>query len=234
MSRAKISLRTRWKEALDVLSEGEAESLHSLLGYICLAYLHGPPDVYEKGQTVKLDILGRRPDLDHLPAWLSMPWICVSERLERRPMLDYAGCVLNNWERLDPAGPIKPSNLRLLRRFTGLVDEEWFFKTHIIIESEGGHVISSLEAASALLQVPSKCRPFPDKCSRKAISCAMKDENIHNLHRLQELHTLEEALWRLASVCLPIMQLGMNCCCGGNGIVTAGVAASFGIWGGKS
>ena len=88
-----------------------------------------------------------------------------------------------------------------------LVDEEWFFKTHIIIESEGGHVISSLEAAflalqaclrmkcacysflnletsrSALLQVPSKCRPFPDKCSRKAISCAMKDENIHNLHR---------------------------------------------------
>jgi len=173
--------RTDIKEALDVLSEGEAESLHSLLGYICLAYLHGPPDVYEKGQTVKLDILGRRPDLDHLPAWLSMPWICVSERLERRPMLDYAGCVLNNWERLDPAGPIKPSNLRLLRRFTGLVDEEWFFKTHIIIESEGGHVISSLEA----------------------ISCAMKDENIHNL--LQELHTLEEALWRLASVCLPIM-----------------------------
>ena len=29
-----------------------------------------------------------------------------------------------------------------------LVDEEWFFKTHIIIESEGGHVISSLEAAT--------------------------------------------------------------------------------------
>ncbi|CAE7233052.1 Ido1, partial [Symbiodinium necroappetens] len=181
LSHALPQNRAEIKEALDVLSEGEAESLHSLLGYICLAYLHGPPDVYEKGQTVKLDILGRRPDLDHLPAWLSMPWICVSERLERRPMLDYAGCVLNNWERLDPAGPIKPSNLRLLRRFTGLVDEEWFFKTHIIIESEGGHVISSLEA----------------------ISCAMKDENIHNL--LQELHTLEEALWRLASVCLPIM-----------------------------
>ena len=28
----------------------------------------------------------------------------AEERLERRPMLDYAGCVLNNWERLDPAG----------------------------------------------------------------------------------------------------------------------------------
>ena len=31
----------------------------SVGGYICLAYLHGPPDVYEKGQTVKLDILGQ-------------------------------------------------------------------------------------------------------------------------------------------------------------------------------
>ena len=50
-------------------------------------------------------------------------------------MLDYAGCVLNNWERIDPERPLKPSNLRLLRRFTGLVDEEWFFKTHIIIEA---------------------------------------------------------------------------------------------------
>ncbi|CAJ1443640.1 unnamed protein product, partial [Effrenium voratum] len=48
--------------------------------------------------------------------------------------LDYAGCVLNNWERIDPLGPVSPQNVRLLRRFTGLVDEEWFFKTHIIIE----------------------------------------------------------------------------------------------------
>ena len=28
----------------------------------------------------------------------------AEERLGRRPMLDYAGCVLNNWERLDPSG----------------------------------------------------------------------------------------------------------------------------------
>ena len=45
--------------------------------------------------------------------------------------------------------------------------------------------------------------------------------------RLQELHTLEEALWRLASVCLPIMQLGMNFCCRGNVILTAEVVAIF-------
>ncbi|CAE7921364.1 Ido1 [Symbiodinium necroappetens] len=67
-------------------------------------------------------------------------------------MLDYAGCVLNNWERLDPKGPIKPSNVRLLRRFTGLIDEEWFFKTHIIIESEGGHVAGALKSISAAMR----------------------------------------------------------------------------------
>ena len=33
----------------------------------------------------------------------------AEERLERRPMLDYAGCVLNNWERLDPAGTFDSS-----------------------------------------------------------------------------------------------------------------------------
>ena len=37
----------------------------------------------------------------------------------------------------------RPSKGKNLPR---LVDEEWFFKTHIIIESEGGHVVSSLEA----------------------------------------------------------------------------------------
>ena len=58
------------------------------------------------------------------PRIVTRPWICVSEKLGRRPMLDYAGCVLNNWERIDPERPLKPSNLRLLRRFTGLVDEE--------------------------------------------------------------------------------------------------------------
>ena len=81
-----------------------------------------------------------------------------------------------------------------------LVDEEWFFKTHIIIESEGGHVISSLEAGFLALQVclQMQCASLAPvfssrfvsplasaKCSHclKAISCAMKDENIHNLPR---------------------------------------------------
>mmetsp|Transcript_106953 Transcript_106953/g.255238 ORF Transcript_106953/g.255238 Transcript_106953/m.255238 type:complete len:1036 (-) Transcript_106953:117-3224(-) len=166
-------------EALEELTEGELECLHSALGYVCLAYVHSVVDVYEK--NVAFNIVGTSEEITKLPDWLAAPYLGVSRRLDRQPMLDYAGCVLNNWERLDPKGPIKPSNVRLLRRFTGLIDEEWFFKTHIIIESEGGHVAGAL----------------------KSISAAMRNNDLHNL--LQELHLLEEALWRLASVCLPIM-----------------------------
>ncbi|CAJ1342409.1 unnamed protein product [Effrenium voratum] len=150
-----------------------------MLGYVCLGFINKIPEIYEDSSV---DIIaGPRENLQELPSWLARPWISVSEKLGRRPMLDYAGCVLNNWERIDPEGPVTPSNVRLLRRFTGLVDEEWFFKTHIIIEAEGSHVVSSLEA----------------------ISKAMASENWHNL--LQALRSLEEALWRLTSVCLPIM-----------------------------
>ena len=50
-------------------------------------------------------------------------------------MLDYSGCVLYNWALLDEKGPVDMNNARMLRRFTGLVDEEWFFKTHLVIEA---------------------------------------------------------------------------------------------------
>lgn len=179
-------------EALRALSEAVLESLHSTLGYICLSYVRSPPDIYDDGlvlESVSTDpekesakkLLGRPPDEQVLPSWLARPWIMTSNMLKRRPMLDYAGCVLNNWERINPEGPISPSNVRLLRRFTGLADEEWFFKTHIIIESEGSHVVSALGS----------------------ISEALAQDDTRSV--LQELHALEEAMWRVSSVCLPIM-----------------------------
>lgn len=169
------------RQAIASLSDGELEALHSILGYVCLAYVHAPPEIYEQDAENLVNIMARTSQLASLPEWLSRPWICVSEKLERRPMLDYAGCVLNNWERIDPRGPLVPSNVRLLRRFTGLVDEEWFFKTHIIIEAEGSHVVSSLES----------------------IRCSVEKQEVVGL--LEELRSLEENLWRLSSVCLPIM-----------------------------
>jgi hypothetical protein len=201
-----------------------------------------------------------------LPNWLAVPYCAVARRLGRRPTLDYAACVLYNWDRVDRSGPIRcamrcferhhiashriasrrrrrrrreaapvlsrlsvcrpkgslalsrslsPSrvssphfvhlpprllpcfrhpvssrpgvvsmgNVRLLNRFTGLVDEEWFFKTHIVIESEAAEVVHALSRGVHALQ---GVRPDPEAL-------------------LLSLRALEGALWRVARVCLPIM-----------------------------
>ena len=81
------------------------------------------------------------PDVPRsVPTYLSTVWLAVSEKLGRHPTIDYADCVLYNWVRIDPASAITPENIRLLNRFTGLMDEEWFLKTHVIIESEVRHL----------------------------------------------------------------------------------------------
>jgi len=93
-------------------------------------------------------------------------------------MIDYASTVLYNWARVDPDGPIAPTNIRCVLRMTGLLDEEWFFKTHVIIESEAAHAVSAVIAAS---------------------------QTDDDGELLQCLVSLEEAFWRVVRACLPIM-----------------------------
>jgi hypothetical protein len=93
-------------------------------------------------------------------------------------MIDYASTVLYNWQRVDPSGPMQPDNIRCVLRMTGLMDEEWFYKTHVVIESEAAHVVSACLNASA----------------------ARSDDDL-----LSHLVALEEALWRVVRACLPIM-----------------------------
>jgi hypothetical protein len=87
------------------------ERVHSLYGYIGKGYVHGRAEA-DGAQSV--------------PSFISEGWLAVSAKLGRHPTIDYADCVLNNWQRIDPHGPITPENIRLLNRFTGLLDEEWY------------------------------------------------------------------------------------------------------------
>ena len=104
--------------SIDVL-----ERVHGLYGYLGKGYVHGTTALDEDGAL-------------SVPAYMSAGWLAVSHRLGRPPTIDYADCVLYNWERLDPRAGMTPENIRMLNRFTGLVDEEWFLKTHVVIESE--------------------------------------------------------------------------------------------------
>ena len=113
--------------AAAIVAEGSEEVLervHALYGYLGKGYVLAAPKAAgaDGAHTV--------------PDFISAGWLAVSERLGRPPTIDYADCVLNNWQRIDPDAGITPENIRLLHRFTGLVDEEWFLKTHVIIESE--------------------------------------------------------------------------------------------------
>ena len=112
-------------------SDEALERVHALYGYIGKGYVHKSNTADPKAPLV-------------VPDFLAAGWLAVSDRLDRHPTIDYAGCVLNNWQRIDPERGIVPENIRLLHRFTGLLDEEWFLKTHVIIESESSGVISAI------------------------------------------------------------------------------------------
>ena len=149
------------EKSLDVL-----ERVHALYGYIGKGYVHGHVD----GDGAQ-----------HVPPFLSTGWLAVSSKIGRQPTIDYADCVLNNWERIVPNGPLTPENLRLLNRFTGLLDEEWFLKTHVIIESEAAGVVSAIYDAYHAIKL--------DDCDKL----------------LAMLGWLEQAMSHVASNCLWIM-----------------------------
>ena len=67
----------------------------------------------------------------------------------------------------------------LLNRFTGLLDEEWFLKTHVIIESEASSVVSAIyDACNAIRnadkdRLPAMLAPEPlcDGCFSRCQGC---------------------------------------------------------------
>lgn len=124
-----------------------------------------------------------------------------------RARLFFPGCARSVashrvWSRVaapqvDRTGPISMANVRLLNRFTGLVDEEWFFKTHIIIESEAAAVVHALQRG---LEALGGGAPAAPGGAAPPGSGAPDPEAL-----LLSLRALEGALWRVARVCLPIM-----------------------------
>lgn len=79
-----------------------------------------------------------------LPATISSALVKLGERLDRPPMLAYAGMVLNNWQLKDETEGFIPQNIALLLRFTDYIDESWFFQVHIAIEAQAGKMLRAL------------------------------------------------------------------------------------------
>ena len=79
----------------------------------------------------------------HLPANLARPIVAIADRLGQAPLLPYSAYVLDNWYRLDKAGPVDLSNIAMFQNFLGGDDENWFVLVHVAIEAEAGVLLDN-------------------------------------------------------------------------------------------
>ena len=77
-----------------------------------------------------------------LPATLARPIWALARRLGEKPLLSYSAYVLDNWGRLDPAGPIALDNLFMIQSFLAGQDEAWFVLVHVAIEARAGAMLA--------------------------------------------------------------------------------------------
>jgi len=114
-----------------------AENIFSLFAILASAYVHADAvEIVGSEQGSDLPVI--------LPACISVPLKALAEHVGRKPILDYAGCVLTNWELKEPEKLMTLDNIKILRTFTRTRAEEWFFIIHVMIEYHGGLVMDSI------------------------------------------------------------------------------------------
>jgi len=92
-------------------------------------------------------VLGGPKPLSIIPEVIARPWVQLSKKLDRPPVLSYASYCLNNWFLLDSEETISLENVCLITNFLGGVDEDWFVTVHVCIEDAAA---GAIEAAGAL------------------------------------------------------------------------------------
>src|SRR5436190_12717071 len=98
---------------------------------------------------VQAYVWGEPEPPSHLPACLGKPIVAIADRLGQAPLLPYSAYVLDNWARIDKAGPITLENIRMVQNFLGGSDENWFVMVHVAIEAEAGVLVDNAVALVA-------------------------------------------------------------------------------------
>ncbi|XP_049638876.1 LOW QUALITY PROTEIN: indoleamine 2,3-dioxygenase 1-like [Suncus etruscus] len=97
-----------------------------VLGYITMAY------VGNKGDKDIRKILPRN---------IAVPYCKLSEKLGLPPILVYADCVLANWKKKDPNGPMTYENMDILFSFPGGDCSKGFFLVSLLVETAAANAI---------------------------------------------------------------------------------------------
>jgi len=90
---------------------------------------------------VQAYVWGEPTPPEALPANLAVPFVALADRIGVPPVMNYADYILENWYRLDPAGPIALGNVMQVQQFAGGLDEEWFVQIHVAIEATAGRAL---------------------------------------------------------------------------------------------
>lgn len=105
-------------------SIAEEERAMMLLAFFAHAYIHSPPT-----------------PRNYLPENIAVPWIQITSKLNRKPILSHSTNVLYNWKRLDKEKPLQLDNMATLCQFHGGLDESWFYLITVEIERVGAQAI---------------------------------------------------------------------------------------------
>ncbi len=89
---------------------------------------------------------GPAPEL-RIPRNLARPLCAVAQRLDRPPIVHFAGMNLYNWRRIDPTQPVSADNATMLEHFLGGVDEDWFFIVTLGVELTGAPMLACITSA---------------------------------------------------------------------------------------
>ncbi len=91
---------------------------------------------------------GPAPDF-RIPRNLARPLCAVAQRLDRPPIVHFAGMNLYNWRTIDPTQPVSMDNATMIAQFLGGVDEDWFFIVTLGVELAGAPMLPCTVAAVA-------------------------------------------------------------------------------------
>jgi len=112
---------------LDDHSLEEQELLFAQLSFIAHAY-----------------VWGDLKPVQNLPHNIGSPWVKLSEKFKRPPILSYASYCLHNWYKINETEDISLDNVALINNFLGGIDEDWFVTIHVCIEDAASPAILSV------------------------------------------------------------------------------------------
>ncbi|XP_062069016.1 indoleamine 2,3-dioxygenase 1 isoform X2 [Lepus europaeus] len=162
---------------------------HLVLGYITMAYVWGQGD----GDIRKV-----------LPRNIAIPYCKLSEKLGLPPILVYADCVLANWKKKDPSGPMTYENMDILFYFPGEDCAKGFFLVSLLVEIAAASAIKIIPVLFSAMQ--HQDRGTLQKALLDVVSCLNKALKV-----FEQIHALCYGLgkqWRMVQVLGPLHPCG--------------------------